>query len=177
MSRLGKLPVETPKGVEIKINGQTISAKGPKGQQELTLVDNVVVKMDDGVIVLAPANDSKEAKAMWGMSRSLLRNLVQGVSEGFEKNLELVGVGYRAQMRGRDLVLQLGYSHEVVYSPPAEVTITSGKPTEVKVSGPDKQVVGQVASEIRSWRPPEPYKGKGVRYVGEFIRRKEGKKK
>jgi large subunit ribosomal protein L6 len=177
MSRLGKLPVETPKGVEIKINGQTISAKGPKGQQELTLVDHVVAKMEDGAIVLAPANDSKEAKAMWGMSRSLLRNLVQGVSEGFEKNLELVGVGYRAQMRGRDLVLQLGYSHEVVYSPPAEVTITSGKPTEVKVSGPDKQVVGQVASEIRSWRPPEPYKGKGVRYVGEFIRRKEGKKK
>ena len=177
MSRLGKLPVAAPKGVELKLNGQTVSAKGPKGQQELTLVDNVRAVLEDGAITLTPADDSKEAKAMWGMSRSLVRNLVQGVADGFEKDLELVGVGYRAQMRGKDLVMQLGYSHEVVYTPPAGITITAGKPTEIKVAGIDKQVVGQVASEIRSWRPPEPYKGKGVRYAGEYIRRKEGKKK
>jgi large subunit ribosomal protein L6 len=177
MSRLGKLPVAAPQGVEIKLSGQTVTAKGPKGQQELTLVDNVLATLEDGAVTLRPADDSKEARAMWGMSRSLVRNLVQGVSGGFEKDLELVGVGYRAQMRGKDLVLQLGYSHEVVYSPPQGITITSGKPTEIKVAGADKQVVGQVASEIRSWRPPEPYKGKGVRYVGEYIRRKEGKKK
>lgn len=177
MSRLGKRPVEAPKGVEVTIDGQTVRAKGPKGQMELTLVDHVRAKLEDGGVVVSPADDSKEARAMWGMSRALVLNLVQGVSAGFEKDLELVGVGYRAQMRGKDLVMQLGYSHEVVYTPPAGITITSGKPTEIKVAGADKQVVGQVAAEIRSWRPPEPYKGKGVRYAGEYIRRKEGKKK
>ncbi len=177
MSRLGKLPVETPTGVEIALSGQTVRAKGPKGQLEVTLSDRVQVKQEDGSLVVSPTDESKEARAMWGLSRSLVNNLVEGVSKGFEKDLELVGVGYRAQMRGKDLVMQLGYSHEVVYSPPEGITITSGKPTEIKVAGADKQVVGQVAAEIRSWRPPEPYKGKGVRYAGEYILRKEGKKK
>ncbi len=177
MSRLGKLPITAPKGVDVTLDGQTVRAKGPKGQLEVTLVDKVRVAQEDGEIVVKPADESKEARAMWGLSRSLVANIVHGVAEGFEKDLELVGVGYRAQMRGKDLVMQLGYSHEVVYTPPEGITITAGKPTEIKVAGADKQVVGQVAAEIRSWRPPEPYKGKGVRYAGEYILRKEGKKK
>jgi len=176
MSRTGKLPVEIPQGVEVSLEGRTLRAKGPKGQQALTLVEGVSATVEDGQIIVTPA-DAEKAKALWGLSRSLVDNLVNGVHSGFEKDLELVGVGYRAQMRGQSLVLNLGLSHEVVYDPPEGIEISTPKPTEVKVAGSDKQRVGQVAAEIRGFRPPEPYKGKGVRYVGEYILRKEGKKK
>jgi len=176
MSRIGKNPVELPSGVEAKVDGQTVSVKGPKGQLELTLVDDVKVAMENGAIAVAP-KDADKGKAMWGLSRSLVDNMVKGVTEGFERDLELVGVGYRAQMRGTALVLNLGFSHEVVYDPPEGIQISTPKPTEVKIAGIDKQRVGQVAAEIRRFRPPEPYKGKGVRYAGEYILRKEGKKK
>ncbi|MBA4801235.1 MULTISPECIES: 50S ribosomal protein L6 [Euryhalocaulis] len=176
MSRIGKYPVEIPSGVEVTLDGQTVRAKGPKGQLELTLVDSVKAEKGEDGITITPLTPEK-GTAMWGLSRSLVDNLVQGVATGFTKDLELVGVGYRAQMRGQSLVLNLGLSHEVVYEPPQGIQITTPKPTEVKVEGADKQAVGQVAAEIRRFRPPEPYKGKGVRYAGEYILRKEGKKK
>ncbi len=177
MSRIGKKPITIPSGVTPTIEGQTIKVKGAKGELELTLVDEVSVSMDDGALVISPVNDSQRARAMWGMSRTLVQNMVEGVSNGFSKTLELNGVGYRAQMKGTALNLQLGYSHDITYPAPEGIKIEAPKPTEVIISGVSKQQVGQVAAEIRSMRPPEPYKGKGVKYAGEYIRRKEGKKK
>jgi large subunit ribosomal protein L6 len=177
MSRIGKKAVAVPKGVTASVDGQTVSAKGPKGQLAVTLVDEVGVEMTGDGIAVEPRNDSKEGRAMWGMSRTLVQNIVTGVTEGFEKRLEINGVGYRAQVQGKNLSLALGYSHDVLYPIPEGVQIQTPKPTEIVVTGIDKQKVGQVAAEIRRWRPPEPYKGKGVKYANEFIFRKEGKKK
>jgi large subunit ribosomal protein L6 len=177
MSRIGKKAVAIPKGVTASVNGQTVSAKGPKGQLAVTLVDEIGVEMTGDGIAVQPRSDSKEARATWGMSRTLVQNIVTGVTEGFEKRLEINGVGYRAQVQGKNLSLALGYSHDVLYPIPEGVQIQTPKPTEILVTGIDKQKVGQVAAEIRRWRPPEPYKGKGVKYANEFIFRKEGKKK
>ncbi len=178
MSRVGKKPIEAVKGVDIKIAGGQITVKGPKGELKMALTDEVSVKVKDGEVNVEPRNpDERRSKAMWGTTRANIQNMVTGVTTGFTKDLELVGVGYRAALKGKDLELSLGYSHPVVYKAPAGITFTSGKPTEIRISGSDKQVVGQVAAELRSFRPPEPYKGKGVRKVGEFVRRKEGKKK
>lgn len=177
MSRIGKLPVAIPSGVTTTLNENSLTVKGPKGELSMTFVEDVTVSQGEDGIQVKPRGESKRARAMWGMQRALIANLVQGVSAGYEKDLELVGVGYRAQMQGTSLKLSLGLSHDVVYEPPAGVTISCGKPTEVKIAGADKQKVGQVAAEIRRYRPPEPYKGKGIKYAGEYIRRKEGKKK
>ena len=177
MSRIGKLPVAVPAGVTATLTETSLTVKGPKGELSMDFVEDVTVSQGEEGIQVKPRDESKRARAMWGMQRALVANLVQGVTAGYEKDLELVGVGYRAQMQGTSLKLSLGLSHDVVYTPPAGVTITCGKPTEVKIAGADKQKVGQVAAEIRRFRPPEPYKGKGIKYVGEYIRRKEGKKK
>lgn len=177
MSRIGKLPVAVPAGVTATLTETSLTVKGPKGELSMDFVEDVTVSQGEEGIQVKPRDESKRARAMWGMQRALVANLVQGVTAGYEKDLELVGVGYRAQMQGTSLKLSLGLSHDVIYTPPAGVTISCGKPTEVKVAGADKQKVGQVAAEIRRFRPPEPYKGKGIKYVGEYIRRKEGKKK
>jgi len=177
MSRTGKKPIAPVSGVTVTIADRKVTAKGPKGEQSLTLMDIVNAKQTDDGIVIEPANDTKEARAAWGTTRALINNLVLGVSAGFEKKLAIQGVGYRAAMQGKDLKLSLGFSHEVIFQTPAGITIAAPTQTEVVVTGIDKQQVGQVAADIRGWRPPEPYKGKGVRYVGEFIARKEGKKK
>ena len=177
MSRIGKLPVAIPGGVTATLTEAGLTVKGPKGELSMVFVEDVTVAQTDEGLVVSPRDESKRARAMWGMQRALIANLVHGVTNGYEKDLELVGVGYRAQMQGTSLKLSLGLSHDVVYEPPAGVTLSCGKPTEVKVAGADKQKVGQVAAEIRRFRPPEPYKGKGIKYVGEYIRRKEGKKK
>ena len=177
MSRTGKKPIAPVSGVTVTINDRTVTAKGPKGEQSLTLMDVVNAKQTDGGVVIEPANDTKEARAAWGTTRALINNMVIGVEKGFEKRLAIQGVGYRAAMQGKDLKLSLGFSHEVVFQTPAGITIAAPTQTEVVVTGVDKQQVGQVAADIRGWRPPEPYKGKGVRYVGEFVARKEGKKK
>jgi large subunit ribosomal protein L6 len=177
MSRTGKKPIAKVSGVTVTIADRTVTAKGPKGEQSLTLMDIVNAKQTDDGIVIEPANDSKEARAAWGTTRALINNMVIGVEKGFEKKLQIQGVGYRAAMQGKDLKLSLGFSHEVVFQTPAGITIATPTQTEVVVNGVDKQQVGQVAADIRGWRPPEPYKGKGVRYVGEYIARKEGKKK
>jgi large subunit ribosomal protein L6 len=177
MSRIGKRPVSVPNGVTTKVEGQTISVKGPRGELALTLVDDVTIELGDDGITVAPRDESKRARSMWGMSRSLVENLVVGVTDGFSKTLEINGVGYRAALRGKDLQLNLGYSHDVVYSVPEDIQIQCPKPTEIVVSGIDRAKVGQVAAEIRRYRKPEPYKGKGVKYSNEFIFRKEGKKK
>ena len=177
MSRIGKRPVEIPEGVEATLDGRVVTAKGPKGELSFAVNEQVLVKIEDGSIIVDPADDSREARSFWGMSRTMLLNIVTGVKDGFEKHLEINGVGYRAAMQGSDLRLSLGFSHDVIYKPPDGVTIKCPKPTEVTISGYDKQVVGQVAAEIRSYRPPEPYKGKGIKYVDEYIFRKEGKKK
>jgi large subunit ribosomal protein L6 len=177
MSRIGKRAVAIPAGVTANVAGQTISVKGPKGVLQLTLHDDVAAKMEDGGVKIDPRNDSKRARAMWGTSRSLLANVVVGVSKGFERRLEITGVGYRAAVQGKNLQLLLGYSHEISYPIPEGIAIATPRPTEIVVTGIDKQKVGQVAAEIRDFRPPEPYKGKGVRYSGEYIFRKEGKKK
>jgi large subunit ribosomal protein L6 len=177
MSRIGKKPVPVPKGVTATINGQQVTVKGPKGELSLTLIDDVTAKMGEKGIEVAPRDESKRARSMWGMSRTLVENLVEGVNKGFSKTLEITGVGYRAAMKGKDLQLQLGFSHDVVYQVPDGVQVACAKPTEIVVSGIDKAKVGQVAAEIRSYRKPEPYKGKGVKYAGEYIFRKEGKKK
>jgi len=177
MSRVGKKPVPVPKGVTASVDGQTVSANGPKGQLSVVLVDKVGVEMTSDGIAVEPRDASKEARAMWGMSRTLVQNIVTGVADGFERRLEISGVGYRAQVQGKNLNLALGYSHEVAYPIPEGIQIQTPKPTEIVISGIDKQKVGQVAAEIRRWRPPEPYKGKGVKYASEFIFRKEGKKK
>jgi large subunit ribosomal protein L6 len=177
MSRIGKKAVAVPSGVTATIDGQTVTAKGPKGQLAVALVDEVTVAMTDDGIKVDPRDQSKRARSMWGMSRTLVQNIVTGVSDGFEKRLEINGVGYRAQAQGKTLNLALGYSHEVNFDVPEGVEIQTPRPTEIVVSGIDKQKVGQIAAEIRRWRPPEPYKGKGVKYVDEYVFRKEGKKK
>lgn len=177
MSRIGKKPIAIPSGVTPTISGQTVTIKGSKGQLELTLVDDVKISQGDDGLVVNPVDDSQRAHAMWGMSRTLVANMVDGVTNGFSKTLELNGVGYRAQMKGSALNLQLGYSHDIDYPAPDGIDIKVTKPTEIIISGMDKQKVGQVAAEIRAFRPPEPYKGKGVKYADETIRRKEGKKK
>lgn len=177
MSRIGKQPVEMPAGVTANLNGMELTVKGPKGELSMTFVREVKPALDGNVITILAVDDTQRARAMWGMQRTLVANLVEGVLNGYEKNLELHGVGYRATMKGTSVGLQLGFSHDVTYVPPAGITLTVAKPTQIKISGIEKQVVGQTAAEIRSYRPPEPYKGKGVRYVGEYVRRKEGKKK
>ena len=177
MSRIGKKPVAVPQGVTASVAGQTVTAKGPKGELKFVVNDEVLVKLDDGAIAVEPRDQSKDARSKWGMSRTQIENIVTGVKEGFERRLEITGVGYRAAMQGKNLQLALGFSHDVVYEAPEGVTISVPKPTEIVVNGIDKQVVGQVAAEIRKYRGPEPYKGKGVRYAGERIVRKEGKKK
>jgi len=177
MSRIGKLPVAIPSGVTATLTDTGLTVKGPKGELSMAFVEDVKVTEGEDGITVRPVDDSKKSWAMWGMQRAIIANLVHGVAEGFEKDLELVGVGYRAQMQGSSLKLSLGLSHDVVYDAPQGVTLACPKPTEVKISGADKQQVGQVAAEIRRFRPPEPYKGKGIKYVGEYIRRKEGKKK
>ena len=177
MSRVGKRPVTIPSGVTATVEGQTIKMKGPKGQLQFIAHDDVEVKFEGGKITVAPRLETNRAQAMYGTARAQVANLVEGVTKGFEKKLEITGVGYRAAMQGKNLQLALGYSHDVVYAIPEGITITVPKPTEITVTGSDIQRVGQVAAEIRSYRPPEPYKGKGVKYVGEFIFRKEGKKK
>ncbi|ADZ70181.1 50S ribosomal protein L6 [Polymorphum gilvum SL003B-26A1] len=166
-----------PSGVTATINGRTVEVKGPKGQLSFVLNDLVLAEMTDDGIKVDPRNDSKPARSMWGMTRTMLQNLITGVSQGFEKKLDITGVGYRAQIQGNNLQLALGFSHDVLFPIPAGIDIKCPKPTEIIVSGIDKQAVGQVAANIREYRPPEPYKGKGVRYSGEFIVRKEGKKK
>jgi large subunit ribosomal protein L6 len=177
MSRIGKKPVAVPKGVTANVEGQMVTAKGPKGQLAVALVDKVSVTMADGSISVEPRDRSKEARSVWGMSRTLVQNILVGVTDGFVERLEINGVGYRAQVEGKNLNLALGYSHDVKYPIPEGIKIETPKPTEIVVSGIDKQKVGQVAAEIRRWRPPEPYKGKGVKYSDEYIFRKEGKKK
>ncbi|MFD1911619.1 50S ribosomal protein L6 [Halodurantibacterium flavum] len=177
MSRIGKKPVELPKGVSASVSGQTVEVKGPKGSRSFTATDDVTLALDGNAITVTPRGSSKRARAQWGMTRTMVANLATGVSEGFKKELEIQGVGYRAAMQGNVLKLSLGYSHEVNFEVPAGVTVTTPKQTEIVVEGIDQQVVGQVASNIREWRAPEPYKGKGIRYKGEFIFRKEGKKK
>jgi large subunit ribosomal protein L6 len=177
MSRIGKKPVPIPSGVTANVEGQTVKVKGPKGALQLVLHDDVVVQLDNGAVKIDPRNETKRARSLWGTSRTLVSNLVTGVTKGFEQKLEITGVGYRAAVQGKNLQLALGYSHDVVYPIPEGITIATPKPTEIMVSGIDKQKVGQVAAEIRDFRPPEPYKGKGVRYSNEYIFRKEGKKK
>jgi large subunit ribosomal protein L6 len=177
MSRIGKKPVSVPSGVTASIEGQTVKVKGPKGSLQLVVHDDVVVAMNKGVVTVDPRNDSKRARSMWGTYRTLVSNLFTGVTKGFEEKLEITGVGYRAAVQGKNLNLQLGFSHDVTFPIPEGIAIATPKPTEINISGIDKQTVGQVAAEIRGYRPPEPYKGKGVKYAGEYIFRKEGKKK
>ena len=177
MSRIGKKPITVPAGVTLTQNGQNISVKGPKGELSFTLPDVVTGSFEDNTLTLSVDESEKNATAMWGMSRTMVSNMIEGVTNGYKKELELRGVGYRAQMKGTNLSMQLGFSHDVDYTPPAGITIEAPKPTSIIVSGIDKQQVGQVAAEIRAFRKPEPYKGKGVRYVGEYVRQKEGKKK
>jgi large subunit ribosomal protein L6 len=177
MSRIGKKPITMPTGVSATTEGQTLSIKGPKGTLSLQMLDEVGYDIAEGGITIQPANDSKRARSFWGMQRSMVQNLVTGVSEGFTKTLEISGVGYRAAMQGKNLRLQLGYSHDVNIAVPDGIDIKTPDATTVEVSGIDRQQVGQVAAEIRRWRKPEPYKGKGIKYRGEFIFRKEGKKK
>ena len=177
MSRIGKKAVSIPSGVTLTLDGQTVSVKGPKGSLSWTVAEEIEMKIEGGELSFTPRDDSKRAKSMWGLSRTLVSNMVHGVTVGYEQTLELVGVGYRAALKGPNLAMQLGFSHEVDVPPPAGVTFAVPKQTEIKISGIDKQAVGEIAAVIRRIRPPEPYKGKGVRYSGETVRRKEGKKK
>jgi large subunit ribosomal protein L6 len=177
MSRIGNKAVAIPSGVTANVEGQTVKIKGPKGAMQVMLHDDVTVTMDKASVKLEPRGESKRARSMWGTSRTLVANLVAGVTKGFEERLEITGVGYRAAVQGKQLNLQLGFSHDVNFPIPEGIAIATPKPTEIVVTGMDKQKVGQVAAEIRGFRPPEPYKGKGVKYVGEYIFRKEGKKK
>jgi large subunit ribosomal protein L6 len=177
MSRIGKKAVPIPAGVTASVSGQMVSVKGPKGELKVVLNDQVLAKMEQGGIKVDPKDKSKLARSSWGLSRTLVANLVTGVTVGYSKSLEITGVGYRAALNGKALQLNLGYSHDVTYEVPAGIEIKVPKPTEIVVSGIDKQRVGQVAAEIREYRGPEPYKGKGVKYTGEYIFRKEGKKK
>jgi large subunit ribosomal protein L6 len=177
MSRVGKKPVPVPSGVTANVSGQTINVKGPKGTLSLVFDERVAVAMDKGEISVDPKDESKMARALWGTTRANLNNIMTGVTKGFERKLEITGVGYRAAVQGKNLQLALGYSHDVLYPIPEGIAVATPKPTEIVVSGIDKKKVGQVAAEIRAYRPPEPYKGKGVKYSDEFIFRKEGKKK
>ena len=177
MSRIGKRPVELPSGVEANVSGQTVSVKGPKGQRQFTATDDVTLAVEDGAVTITPRGSSKRARQQWGMSRTQVQNCVQGVTEGFKKELEINGVGDRAQAQGNKLTLNLGLSHHVIFAVPDGVTVTTPKNTEIVVEGIDQQLVGQVAANIREWRKPEPYKGKGIKYKDEYIFRKEGKKK
>ena len=177
MSRVGKHPVAVPIGVEVQISGQTLSAKGSLGTLRLVVSNEVTAAIADGAVTIAPKNETKHARAMWGTTRALVNNMVNGVSKGFSVTLEINGVGYRAAVQGSTLNLQLGYSHEIAYPIPSDVNIVCERPTLIRVSGADRQRVGQIAAEIRAYRPPEPYKGKGIKYSTETVRRKEGKKK
>ena len=177
MSRIGKKPIELPPGVTASVSGQTVEVKGPKGLRSYCATDDVNIVVEDNAVSVSPRGSSKRARQQWGMSRTMISNLVKGVTQGFKKELEISGVGYRAQMQGNILKLNLGLSHDVDYKAPDGVTVSAPKQTEIIVEGIDQQIVGQVAAEIREWRKPEPYKGKGIRYKGEFIFRKEGKKK
>jgi large subunit ribosomal protein L6 len=177
MSRIGKKPVAVPSGVTANVEGQTVKVKGPKGALSFVVPEEVSVKLEDGKVQVDPRNESKRARSMWGTSRTQVANLVTGVTKGFERKLEITGVGYRAAVQGKNLQLALGFSHDVVYQTPEGISIAVPKPTEIVVTGINKQQVGQVAAEIREYRGPEPYKGKGVKYAGERIVRKEGKKK
>ncbi len=177
MSRIGKRPVEVPQGVEIKLDGNTVNVKGPKGVRVFHAPDEVAIAMEEGAVTVKPANDTQRARQMWGMSRTQIENCVIGVKDGFIRKLEVQGVGYRAQAQGKTLKLSLGYSHDIDFAIPDGIEVKTPKPTEIEVSGIDQQQVGQVAANIREWRKPEPYKGKGIRYADEYIFRKEGKKK
>ena len=177
MSRIGNKAVAIPSGVTANVDGQTVKMKGPKGALQAVLHDDVVVKMDKGAVTVAPRAETKRARSLWGTSRTQVANLIAGVTKGFEEKLEITGVGYRAAVQGKTLQLQLGFSHDVNFAIPEGIAIATPKPTEIVITGIDKQKVGQVAAEIRGYRPPEPYKGKGVKYAGEYIFRKEGKKK
>jgi len=177
MSRIGKRPIPMPAGVTASTEGQTLSVKGPKGTLSLQMLDDIRYEIADGEISVQPANDTKRARSYWGMQRSMVQNLVTGVTDGFTKTLEITGVGYRAAMQGKNLRLQLGYSHDVNIEVPGDLTVATPDPTTVVITGNDRQRVGQLAAEIRRWRKPEPYKGKGIKYRGEYIFRKEGKKK
>lgn len=177
MSRIGGKPIPVPEKVSVDIADRAVKVKGPKGELDLTLVDEVEAAIEDGTVVVKPRGEDKRSRSMWGLQRSLLANMVTGVSEGFERKLEISGVGYRAQMKGKALNLQLGFSHDVLFEAPEGVEIACPSQTEIVITGIDKQKVGQTAAKIRGYRPPEPYKGKGVRYADEFILRKEGKKK
>jgi large subunit ribosomal protein L6 len=177
MSRIGKKPVQVPAGVTASVEGQTVTAKGPKGELRFVANDEVELKFENNSVTVTPINESKDARSKWGMSRTMIENIFKGVKDGFERKLEINGVGYRAAMSGKNLQLQLGFSHDVIYQTPEGISIAVPKPTEIVVTGIDKQKVGQVAAEIREYRGPEPYKGKGVKYAEERIVRKEGKKK
>ena len=175
MSRIGKLPIVVPAGVDVNVDGSTVTVKGPKGTLTGTFNSNMAIVLADGVVTVTRPNDQKENRALHGLTRTLIANMIEGVSKGFTKELEIVGIGYRAAMQGKDLVLNVGYSHQVVMAPPAGITVEVPAPNKIVISGFDKQLVGQFASEVRGVRPPEPYKGKGIRYVDEVVRRKEGK--
>ena len=177
MSRIGKHPVPIPAGVEVQLSGETLTAKGQLGTLSLAVSDEVTATVADGAVTIAPKSESKRSRAMWGTTRALVNNMVTGVGTGFTRNLEINGVGYRAAVQGNTLNLQLGYSHDIPYPIPQDVKIACERPTAIRITGADRQRVGQVAAEIRGYRPPEPYKGKGIKYADEFIRRKEGKKK
>ena len=177
MSRIGQKAVAVPKGVTVEVKGDTVSAKGKVGAMTMKLVPEVSAKLDGDKIAVAAKDESDKARAMWGMTRTLINNMVHGVDTGFSTDLEIVGVGFRAALEGKNLKLQLGFSHDVLYPIPEGIKITVAKPTEIKVFGADRQKVGQVAADIRAFRPPEPYKGKGIKYSDEYILRKEGKKK
>jgi large subunit ribosomal protein L6 len=177
MSRIGKKAIQLPSGVTVTLDGQKIAVKGPKGQLAYTAPEEIRVAQEDGHLTFTPTSDSQRAGAMWGLTRTLVSNMVEGVTKGYEETLELIGVGYRAAIKGKNLSLQLGFSHDIDMPPPEGITFASARPGEVKIAGIDKQMVGEVAARIRRIRPPEPYKGKGVRYAGEKVRRKEGKKK
>jgi len=177
MSRIGKYPVEVPSGVEVELSGQTLTAKGGLGTLRLVVSNEVTAAIAEGTVTIAPKSETKHSRAMWGTTRALVNNMVTGVSKGFSVTLEINGVGYRAAVQGSTLNLQLGYSHDIAFPIPNDVKITCERPTIITLSGADRQRVGQVAAEIRAYRPPEPYKGKGIKYAGEIVRRKEGKKK
>ncbi|MCC6009329.1 MAG: 50S ribosomal protein L6 [Rhodobacteraceae bacterium] len=177
MSRIGKRPIELPGGVDVTLSGQKVEVKGPKGTRSFTATDDVTIEIGEGAITVTPRGASKRARQQWGMSRTMIANCVRGVTDGFRKELEIQGVGYRAAMQGNVLKLALGYSHDVDFTVPEGVTVSTPKQTEIVIEGIDQQLVGQVAANIREWRGPEPYKGKGIRYKGEYIFRKEGKKK
>ena len=177
MSRIGKHPVTIPAGVDVKVNGQIVTTKGKLGELTMTVFEGVNATLENSQVVVKPANDTISARRMWATTRTLISNMVKGVSEGFQVNLDITGVGYRAAVQGRDLVLQLGYSHEIRHVPVAGITISAPTQTRIEIKGADRQIVGETAAKIRSYRPPEPYKCKGIRYEGEVILRKEGKKK